>query len=97
MHSRLERRPQETCVKFHELVLTMLLGYRKSLRVLSKVMMKKNKKRDIIELCAKLFWCFTNLLWWIVHSQMLHYHLAVLEVANVLQFPVYTHQHLYFI
>ena len=45
------------------------------------------KKRANLTQCATDFWEFAHLLWRIAYSQMLHEHLAVLEVQTDLRLP----------
>jgi hypothetical protein len=73
----------ETCVEFHQLLIAVLRGYRRSLSNFRQA----TKVKDTPEIRfkhASMVWTFSHLLWRIAFSQVLRYHLITLDAGQLL-------------
>jgi hypothetical protein len=78
---------RDTCVEFHQLLVSSLHGYLKAQEMFKK---KLGMDEGAQVECARKVWNFSYLLWRIAHSQILWDHLAVLNLARRLTLPTFS-------
>ena len=80
---------KDTCVEFHQLLVSALLSFWKALKKLELVKGDYRKTPDLAELvrCAKRVCSCGNLLWSIAYSRALEDHLKVLQAQGWLELP----------
>ena|ERR1700735_1536489 len=84
---------QDTCIKFHKLLVATLLAYGKALETLCAAY--KGGFLASMVTSAWRVWYYITILWGITYSGVLHHHLEVLEQCYFLIIPRYKHIGLY--
>ncbi|KIM81235.1 hypothetical protein PILCRDRAFT_787885 [Piloderma croceum F 1598] len=84
---------RDMCFEFHQLLISTFISYKAGLHKLRKAYGKYWDKPGVQNLqkmvdCAKEVWKYGSLLWKIVYSQILKYHLSMLYQKGWLRLPV---------
>src|ERR1700728_295538 len=77
-----------TCFEFHQLLISTLLGYNKTLNAFARAMSSPGASSAAREKLAQKFWRYYRLLWWLAYSHVLTQHLMMLEAGSFLHLPM---------